>query len=53
MKTIKGFEGEDMGCVMNKEIIDALHMLLHCSLKDTELKLKKNNLKQYMIIFAV
>lgn len=45
MKTIKGFEGEDMGCVMNKEIIDALHMLLHCSLKDTEYETQKEQFK--------
>ena len=32
---------------MNKEVIDALHMLLHCSLKDTEYKTQK---KQFRIV---
>ena len=30
---------------MNKEIIDALHMLLHCSLKDTEYETQKKQFK--------
>ena len=32
---------------MNKEIDDALHMLLHCSLKDTEYE---TQLEQYKIV---
>lgn len=32
---------------MNKEVIDALHMLLHCSLKDTEYETQK---EQFEII---
>lgn len=30
---------------MNKEIIDALYMLLHCSLKDTEYETQKEQFK--------
>lgn len=30
---------------MNKEVIDSLHTLLHCSLKDTEYKTQKEQFK--------